>query len=125
VGFFTKRGRLADLSNEFFWLFACCTETNHVERPTQQTIKAIHHPEPETIFPLTRVLLAQVAWGKQDDTGIDWNAELRRRPFPSAGTTYRNMLSRGIELGAIQYVMKQVPNTNPTFLTPPQPNATQ
>jgi hypothetical protein len=108
------------MKTEFFWLFTCTTEANHVERPTQQTIKTIFHPEPDTMFPLTRVLLAQLAWGKPEDESIDWNAELRRRPFPSNGATYHNILQRGIDLGAVQYVFKQVPNTNPPFLTQQQ-----
>jgi len=109
------------LQNELFWLFTCCTEDNHIGRPTQQTIKAIHHPEPDTMFPLTRVLLAQVARSKTDETDIDWNAELRRRPFPSSGAEYREVLSRGIELGAIQIVINQMPKTDPPFLTRHKP----
>jgi hypothetical protein len=113
-GFFTSHGRMNQLQNEFFWLFNCSTEANHIERPAQQTIRAIHHPEPETMFPLSRVLLAQLAWSLPDDTPIDWNAELRR-PFPSSGTTYRGLLSLGIELGVVRYVLQQEPHTRPAF----------
>jgi hypothetical protein len=70
------------------------------------------------MFPLTRVLPSQLAWGKTEDEGIDWNAELRRRPFPSHGTTYRNLLSRYIELGIVHHVINQIPQTNPPFLKP-------
>jgi hypothetical protein len=119
IGFFTRNGRLTGMDNELFWLFAACNDTNHVERPTRQTIKAVHHAEPETIFPLTRVLIAQIAYRMPDDASIDWNAELRR-PFPSTGKTYRDLLHRGVDLGILQYGIMQVPNTNPPFLTPQQ-----
>jgi hypothetical protein len=116
AGFVTKHGRIAEPENELFWLFMCCAETNHIERPTQQTIKAIHHPEPGTIFPLSRILLTQLAWNKPEDEGIDWNAELQRRPFPSRANTYRQLLHNAIERGIIRYVLQQQPHTMPEFL---------
>lgn len=123
--FSTKHGHIKNLENEFFWLFDCAKDDNHVERPTQQTIKIIHHPEAGTVFPLTRVLLAQLASQHNEEDGIDWNAELRRRPFPSSGAHYRNILRRGIDLGIIRYVIHQVPQTDPPFIKPAQPAAGQ
>jgi hypothetical protein len=52
------------VEREFIWLYLCCKETNHIERPARQTIPVIHHAEPETVLPRTRGLLAQLAWDK-------------------------------------------------------------
>ena len=42
--FSTKHGRLKGMEDEFFWLFTCTTQDNHVVRLTQETVRILHHP---------------------------------------------------------------------------------
>ncbi len=112
-----NNGKLNPIRSEFFWLLNCASDDNHVERPTRQTIRSIYRPEQQQMFPLSRILIAQLAWNKPDDQGIDWNVELRNRPFPSSGTTYRNALQGAMDSAVVHIVVIQQPHIYPAFLT--------
>jgi len=70
------------------------------------------------MFNVSELLFTDVTWGLEDGEEVDWLAALRRG-LPAPIKDLRSMLNRGIEAGAIQYVLEQQPEVMPAFLVDP------
>jgi len=117
AGFFLGEERLKTLEPEYVWLFMACSEHNSVERLSKQEVRVVHIQEEESMFPLFHVSLAMVMWGVKEGEEVDWNAVIRKGPFPISGPQFRKALESGIERGFVRYVFSQVPQTIPDFLS--------
>ena len=114
MGLYTYNGRLPkDLTSELFPLIMA----RSIEPETECEGKFLRHIFPgdhENIFNVSELLIANLSWS-QDDDEVDWLAALRNGlPVPIADL--RGVLNRGIEAGALQYVLEQQPQVVPAFL---------
>lgn len=116
AGFHVGGTKVAELADEQFWLFMASPDENYVDRVGSDRVRIVHYPAPETVFPLIRVLLAQLVWAAPAGEEINWNEEVLKGPFPSSGARFREALHEGLKLGTVRYVLEQVPNTAPPFL---------
>ena len=117
MGFFLGEERLKVLEPEYVWLFMACTEDNSVQRLSRQQVRVVHVQEEESMFPLFHVLLAMAVWGVKEREEVDWNAVIRKGPIPISGPQFRKALESGIKRGFVRYVISQVPQTIPDFLS--------
>lgn len=116
AGFHVQGTKVGELADEQAWLFMASPDENHVERVGSNRVRIVHYPAPDTMFPLFRVLLAQLVWAAPAGQEINWNEEVLKGPFPSSGARFREALQEGLKLGTVRCVLEQVPGTLPPFL---------
>jgi hypothetical protein len=117
AGFFLGDQRLKTVEPEYVWLFMACSDDNRLERISRQRVKVVHSPENESMFPLFHVLLAMATWNVKDGEDVDWNEVIRKGPIAISGPRLRTALESGIKEGFVRYVLHQVPQTKPDFLS--------
>ena len=114
VGLYTHKGKLPkDLTSELFPLIMA----RSIEPLTEREGEFLRHIFPadhENIFNVSELLIANLSWSQEDDS-VDWLAALRKG-LPVPIQDLHGVLNRGIEAGALQYVLEQQPQIVPVWL---------
>jgi len=116
AGLFTKRGKVPnDLSKLLFPIFITKAAGAPTFERSGEFIRETYATDPEGMFNASDILFTNLSWHRDPENSVDWLIALRKGLVAPA-QDLRTVLQRGIEVGAIQYVLEQQPATIPSFL---------
>jgi Holliday junction resolvase len=112
---YTNKGKVPnDLSNELFPLILA-RSTEPVTEREGGFFRYIFPADHENTFNVSELLIANLTWRLKDKEEVNWLAALRKG-LPAPINDLQRVLTRGIEVGALQYVFEQQPELIPEFL---------
>jgi Holliday junction resolvase len=115
AGVWTDKGRLdKEDENNLWWFLIAAMEGEKFER-TENVITQQFFAKSEGMFNLSDVLVSRLVWGKEGRDAIDWLTEIRKG-LPAPTVDLHKLLARALNLGAVHYVLRQVPHDYPDFL---------
>jgi hypothetical protein len=115
AGLHTYKGRVPDEQMaDLFPIFLTKAAEPRTEREGAY-LRHIFPTDPEGMFNLSDLLFTNLMWNRKAGEEVDWIAEIRKG-LPTNTTDLHTVLRRGLDVGAIQYVLQQQPATVPTFL---------
>jgi hypothetical protein len=114
---FSVDGNSMELSNELSWVVIHAATNSEVNVTGPHSVRISNTAEPNTIFSLTDFALMLFLWDEKDVP--DWE-NVVRRPASIAAQKVREELEKGFQLGVVQYILNQRPNTIPPFHPAPQ-----
>ena len=116
AGLWTERGKVPkELTSSLFPIFLVkAVDPPRTERKAD-LVTEVFPTDPEGMFNLSDVLLAQLNWRRDSEENIDWIAELRKG-LPRQLADLEAVLQRGLEVGALRYILRQQPQIVPDFL---------
>jgi Holliday junction resolvase len=123
AGLYTSKGKLSkDLTSDLFPLMLA-RALEPITESEGDCYRYMYPADHENMFNASELLIATLNWLRKEDEEVDWLVALRQG-LASPIEDLRGVLNRGIEAGAIQYVLDQQPEVVPAFLVDP-PNEKQ
>lgn len=110
---FLVDGKRVDMSPELKGLFFRAPTESLVDRTGERTVRMLYTPEPETMFSLMDFALMLMLWNQ--DGNPDWE-KVARDEISTTAEDARKQLRGGIEIGVVQYILEQQPNTKADFI---------
>ena len=116
AGIWTDKGRLNKEDERSLWWFLIAAMEEEMFDRDGNIITQQFLAKSKGMFNLSDVLMSQLVWGKEDRDSIDWLTEIRKG-LPNLAADLDKLLTRALELGAVHYVLRQVPHDYPEFLS--------